>query len=171
MIRKGNSVRGEGATCWGIATRIDTRRRRRVDGSVYAAAVLFPPYRENVTIVFHGPGSNPGVPALLTARDRDIEIARDKPDSNLAISFGKTRPIVAFRKRNRLLAPPRINPRKDANSTWCGLGLRRIFRGSEKRCYSAKVYFAPIFTIKFERDGDLDFRSAQNLIRGDSSLR
>lgn len=86
MIRKGNPVRGEGATCWGIATRIDTRRRRRVDGSVYAAAVLFPPYRENVTIVFHGPGSNPGVPALLAARDRDIGIARDKPDdSNLAI--------------------------------------------------------------------------------------
>lgn len=133
--------------------------------------MLFPPYRENVTIVFHGPGSNPGVPALLTARDRDIEIARDKSDSNLAISFGKPRHDRSSRSAAKSSpAPPRINPRrKDTNSTWCGLGLRRIFRGSEKRCYSTKVYFAPIFTIKFAHlSAIVIWISAP---RGDSSLR
>ncbi|KYQ52983.1 hypothetical protein ALC60_07709 [Trachymyrmex zeteki] len=84
MIHRGNFGRGKGATD-------DSRRASRrksirgaggVSTAVFAVAVLFPSYCENVTgsFVFHGlPRGTTGTSVMPAAHYRDIEITRDKP--------------------------------------------------------------------------------------------
>lgn len=113
MIRRGNSGRSEGATddSCRASRRKSIRGAGGVSTAVFATAVLFPSYCENVTgsFLFHGPPPGAtGMPAMLAARYRDIGITRDKPAPptshvSRSLSFGKARRDRSPRSARRRL--------------------------------------------------------------------
>lgn len=123
----------------GVATQIDTRRRRAAcRRAAFAAAVLFPTCCENVSgsYVFHGQppgatGTDAAMPAAL--HYHDVGIARDKPARpqrpRLArsFSFGKARRDRSPRSARRRLprSAERIDPRRKDTARETRAGQRR----------------------------------------------
>lgn len=112
MIRRGNSGRGEGATDSCRASRRKSIRSAGGVSTVFAAAVLFPPYYENVAepCVFHG--LPPGAITMPAARYRDVGIARDKLVPPTATPFIRKQHVAADHRvpRGAASRSARIDP-------------------------------------------------------------
>lgn len=151
------------------ALRVGASRRESIHGAggVSTAVYMqrqccFHPYRENVTIAFHGPlllGSSSGVPALLATRERDIGIARDKSDArNLAISHSERGVATdhCVPRRNHLLlryenrsSTEGHGAQKDANSTRCWSWTAPHLISTKKRfVIRGKFIIASIFVTR-----------------------
>lgn len=185
MIRRGNSGWGEGAT--NDSCRASRRKSIRgaggVSTTVFAAAVLFPSYCENVTgsYVLHGlpPGAS-GTPAMHAARYRDVGITRDKPRRpRRAISFIRERRVAADHRVPRGAAsrsaenrsPTHERTRRARNAaghelwwSWCAAsssGARRSVNSREG--IPLYLYIHIFVTGRYASECDGDVRFAEGL--------